>query len=501
MGLKGWTEAGPAGVQATYGVDDGLITVDVPAVPGDDPPPAADDDTGDIGDPTTGCYATCDHKHPAQTAAVTPITDAGGYYTGTDVEAMGQEIGASIAALEAGGSVASIGSPGTAESIFNDSSGSHYYAFPAMCRLDENHVFLASRKATVHEEDTTSTFVGKIITIEPDGSRTYGSAFTILASSGVDLRGVAGVTMLRDGETVFLSYATWDGTAGGGRENYCIKATWDKATATLSAFGTPIRQASSFTQLEYNSGPIIEDDDGNLYQPFYGQDTGWTRRVCRLLKDDGNQGDSWNGGEIDIADVAGEYMTEPLVARMDDGRWASLIRHAADASGTPESIDISFSFDLLHWTVPSVAFEGASLAAFAQGTSGTLVSTFRHDNGGTTGRAVMRASYNRGVDWTDEVNLETSGNQMNYASVLPVAESFWIAYSVESSSTDADVLLVTAPDIDDVRYSLGIPGSTTSGTAAETFRWVPMSFDPSGDGNYELMFTDDGSVMMMEVYD
>jgi NAD(P)H-dependent flavin oxidoreductase YrpB (nitropropane dioxygenase family) len=43
-----------------------------------------------------------------QTAAEVPITDAGGYFTGTDVEAALQELGASVAAL-GGGSGISIG--------------------------------------------------------------------------------------------------------------------------------------------------------------------------------------------------------------------------------------------------------------------------------------------------------------------------------------------------------------------------------------------------------
>jgi hypothetical protein len=32
-------------------------------------------------------------------------------------------------------------------------------------------------------------------------------------------------------------------------------------------------------------------------------------------------------------------------------------------------------------------------------------------------------------------------------------------------------------------------------------RWAPMTIDPNGDGAWELLFTDDGDVMMMEVYD
>ena len=53
---------------------------------------------GDPGSTDTNCYSPCDHKHPVQTAAVTPITDAGGYYTSTNVEGALQEAGASIAA-------------------------------------------------------------------------------------------------------------------------------------------------------------------------------------------------------------------------------------------------------------------------------------------------------------------------------------------------------------------------------------------------------------------
>ena len=51
------------------------------SAPGDDPPPAASDGVGDIGD-DVGCYALCDHRHPAQLADATQITDEGGYFEG-----------------------------------------------------------------------------------------------------------------------------------------------------------------------------------------------------------------------------------------------------------------------------------------------------------------------------------------------------------------------------------------------------------------------------------
>jgi hypothetical protein len=68
---------------------------------GDDPPPAADGPTGSLGT-DVGCYALCDHKHPAQTAAVTPIGDAGGYFTGATVEEALQEVGSGLASVVSG---------------------------------------------------------------------------------------------------------------------------------------------------------------------------------------------------------------------------------------------------------------------------------------------------------------------------------------------------------------------------------------------------------------
>lgn len=43
-------------------------------------------------------------------------------------------------------------------------------------------------------------------------------------------------------------------------------------------------------------------------------------------------------------------------------------------------------------------------------------------------------------------------------------------------------------------------GGSILGTGSEAAtRWVPMTIDPLGDGNWQLLFTDDGDVYMMEV--
>jgi hypothetical protein len=63
---------------------------------GDPPPPASTDTTGSIGTPGC-CYSYCDHQHPVQVAGNTPITDAGDYFTATEVESALQEAGAALA--------------------------------------------------------------------------------------------------------------------------------------------------------------------------------------------------------------------------------------------------------------------------------------------------------------------------------------------------------------------------------------------------------------------
>jgi hypothetical protein len=78
---------------------------------GDDPPPGASDAVGSIGT-DVGCYALCDHRHAAQTAAVTPIGDAGGYFDGATVEEALQELGGGISGGIAWFNVKSYGAVG-----------------------------------------------------------------------------------------------------------------------------------------------------------------------------------------------------------------------------------------------------------------------------------------------------------------------------------------------------------------------------------------------------
>lgn len=67
--VKLWIDE-PANTNAGVGFDDGTVQ----QCSGAAPPPASTDTTGSVGTTTSGCYATCDHKHPAQTATVTPFT-------------------------------------------------------------------------------------------------------------------------------------------------------------------------------------------------------------------------------------------------------------------------------------------------------------------------------------------------------------------------------------------------------------------------------------------
>jgi hypothetical protein len=99
-------------VQATYYVDEGLIEVITDGVAGDSGPTLGGPGDGSLG--TSDKYIAIDSviEHGdlsgqggiMHDASQISIVDDGEYFASGNVEAMGQEIGASIAALEAGGS-------------------------------------------------------------------------------------------------------------------------------------------------------------------------------------------------------------------------------------------------------------------------------------------------------------------------------------------------------------------------------------------------------------
>jgi hypothetical protein len=78
----------------------------VPAFEGTAPPPAASDGVGSPG--SSPIYSPSDHQHPVQTATDTPIADDGGFFDGTNVEEVLQELGAIRDAPESYGFVGPI---------------------------------------------------------------------------------------------------------------------------------------------------------------------------------------------------------------------------------------------------------------------------------------------------------------------------------------------------------------------------------------------------------
>jgi hypothetical protein len=195
------------------------IAIGIVGQAGDTPPPASDDSTGDIGDSTTGCYATCDHKHPAQTAAVTPITDAGGYYTGTDVEAALQEVGP----LVSGAATGYVTSSGGGKEVVNTVAASGSTETLDLADGNVHDVTLTANCTLTLTGATAGTACGMTIVARQDGTggRTLtwpgsvawvgGSAPTLqTAANAVDI--IALLTL--DGGTSW--FGIHSGTGGGG---------------------------------------------------------------------------------------------------------------------------------------------------------------------------------------------------------------------------------------------------------------------------------------------
>ena len=89
--VKFWIDE-PANTNLGVAFDDGSVQNCTTA---GSPPPAPTDTTGSVGTTTSGCYATCDHKHPAQTATVTPFTPTG-TVAATNVQAAIAEVAAEV---------------------------------------------------------------------------------------------------------------------------------------------------------------------------------------------------------------------------------------------------------------------------------------------------------------------------------------------------------------------------------------------------------------------
>jgi hypothetical protein len=433
------------------------IAIGIVGQAGDTPPPASDDSTGDIGDPTTGCYATCDHKHPAQTAAVTPITDAGGYYTGTDVEAMGQEIGASIAALEAGGSGGSLTPDGSPTAIVNDSS---YNAFPGVAWLDAAHAvgsraLLVWRKGTDHASTNDGLIRGMILTCTDIDPWTFsaGTAFTIYDHGSLDVRCEDAVWVDADG-SIFVSGRLYDIATSHNQSPFVLKCDDVAADFTSSSTWTKHDIAlSSGSAQNYTQGHVLKLADGT-----YGHAVGWqsagTHPVGIAIVDDPTD---WSSPTIVTIGLGANDYAEIDILREPDNSLTAHLRAATDSTHKRATS----SDNGATWSSVSNLFSGLGWPFTLRMASGIRLTVYR-SNDGSQDAAWRQDTTGADTTYGSETILDSTGTAMEYASGIQLDGTHaLVVYGVQNSSTDADIRSTVFTDSStDVTYHDELAGVT-----------------------------------------
>lgn len=395
----------------------------------------------------------------AHDASAISIADAGTYFTGTDVEAALQELGAGGTS---GGNVTTVEpqahqsrlylmrdgtwrdplisglgtvTAGSGATITNDTK---YNAWPSVARLTEDRLIVAYTKADSHHGDQTGKAVVKIGTEDGDGTVTWGTEITAYdhVSLWVSAMGVSRISTGR----VFLGVWRDDQTTPGTGEAGVVYS--DDDGATWSAW---VDLTNGFAQEAFTAGPVCEMPDGDLLATIEGTASGavLNRSSHTVRSTDG--GLTW-GGEVTIrnyvTDTRPYYETQLLL--LDDDTLLAIHRTAASSPGThyiSTSTDFGFT-----WSAPASAFAGYGAGNAIQMSTGTLVTVTRQN---ATGDVILFTSIDRGTTWDAGTVLVTT-TEMEYAQAIELLSGqgeLMVIYGDQPSgaTTNADIktILVT----------------------------------------------------------
>jgi hypothetical protein len=329
----------------------------------------------------------------------------------------------------------------------------NYSAFPAIAMLDPYHVVMVYRRGSNHAPALDGNIHYRIGTIHATTEAvSWGSEQTLWNHASLDLRDPTVMTA-SDGK-LYATVSTGNGNLISSQFfGYVIEGTWNGSSLS---WGTPVQMGTTLGSggnIRELPQRLVELSDGSFGCPVSGKLAADSKdRVLWVVTDDPLD---WSGAtEVVIAQDSGEFFTEGVVVRFADGELLCLIRENDD-----KEIWWSRSYDEgATWSTPTFLFDGWGKPMMRQLHSGALALLYRQDS---TGRhPILRISYDRGVTWTDE--LQVASGDMQYGDVLSInARTGLLTWSIENSSTDADIFATSLIDVDDVRYVLG-SGSTTT---------------------------------------
>lgn len=321
--------------------------------------------------------------------------------------------------------IAPTGSPQT---LLSDAA---YNAFPAIARLANGNLICVYRSGTDHIAPPAD---GNLYSrTSSDNGLSWSAPVTVWDHATLDVRDPA-VSVMANG-TVVVTTTTYSGT--GGVETGTFLAYIIKSTDNGATWGAPIAVGSAFTvQREVGGAPVVELASGTWMIPIAGRlttDSSTTEKVIMLFST--NSGATW-GSPVTVASEVGQFYTEPVVLRLSNGMLHCLIRENNNGV-TYRTVSHDSGAT---WSAVERAFDSASKPAHAQLADGSLLAVVR--SAGVTPQACYRFSYDLGVSWSDEHDMNSPGLTKMYAGiVIDNHHKALVVYGVENSSTDADILI------------------------------------------------------------
>lgn len=302
-------------------------------------------------------------------------------------------------------------------------TGSGYKSFPGMA-YRSGRLHLVYRHGTDHFNAADGIIKYRH---SDDLGATWSAATTLVSTGGRDLRDPS-ITCLASGRLV----VGYDDTLHTGPVYSTIKVIYsdDGGSTWSSAYTVPS------TGMAYEcagTSQMVELEDGTLILPAFGQQAITDPYFTVLFKS--TDGGETFGTQTTIAQHVTDSRAEPQVRLMPSGQLVCFSHAAVDG---PVIYRQTSGDDGATWSAPEAVLAGGGRTDWVWFAPRGLAMWLR-DPGGDGSDARWTVSSDVGYHWAALRDIDGSGDNYEYSAPVVVNGDVIVVYSIESSSSDADL--------------------------------------------------------------